>query len=103
MQTEGEYKDAVALLKISIDQIDALHRTMEMLRHDTYVSQRLHARWDHDYLSSPEARAHVKQQLGYANENLPVIDDCMGMIAVTRERLQNIYWSKLQEQAEDSD
>ena len=103
MQTQGPYKEAVELLKISMDQIDALYRTMEMLRHDTHVSQRLNARWDREYLSTPEGRAHVEQQLGYANENLPVIDDCMGMIAVTRERLQNIYCSKSQEEAEDSD
>ena len=101
MQTQGPYKEAVELLKISIDQIDALYRTMEMLRHATHVSQRLNARWDREYLSTPETRADVKQQLGYANENLPVIEDCMGMIAVTRERLQNIYWSKLQEEEED--
>lgn len=101
MQTQGPYKEAVELLKISMNQIDALYRTMEMLRHDTYVSQRLNEHWDREYLSFPETRADVKQQLEYANENLPVIDDCMGMIAVTRERLQNIYWSKLQEEAED--
>ena len=101
MQTEGEYKDAVALLKISIDQIDALYCTMETLQHETHVSQRVYAQWHSDVLSTAEGRAHVEQQLGYANENLPVIDDCMGMIAVTRERLQNIYWSKLQEEAED--
>ena len=101
MQTQGPYKEAVELLKISIDQIEALYGTMEMLRYDTHVSQRLNARWDREYLSTPEVRADVKQQLGYANENLPVIEDCMGMIAVTRERLQNIYWSKLQEEEED--
>ena len=101
MQTQGPYKEAVELLKISIDQIEALYGTMEMLQYDTHVSQRLNARWDREYLSTPEIRADVKQQLGYANENLPVIEDCMGMIAVTRERLQNIYWSKLQEEEED--